>query len=176
MIKSLYIRNYALIDELEMHFSDCFTTITGETGAGKSILMGALSLILGHRSDSSILKLKDSKCIVEGEFTIGDRERSLFKDNDIDFETVSTIRREIAPSGKSRAFVNDTPVNLPLLKDLGTLLVDIHSQHQSLLWICSLPTHSCFLSLDPGITHALSLFLKAECKRSHPNNTSAFDK
>lgn len=132
MINSLYIRNYALIDELEMRFSDGFTTITGETGAGKSILMGALSLILGQRADSTVLKLKDAKCIVEGTFNIGEGERILFDDHDIDFDSESTIRREISPGGKSRTFINDTPVNLPLLKEIGTRLVDIHSQHQNL--------------------------------------------
>jgi len=132
MIKSLYIRNYVLIDELEMKFSEGFTTITGETGAGKSILMGALSLILGHRVDTSVLKLKDAKCIVEGTFQIGTGLRGIFESNDLDFEPVSIIRREISPGGKSRAFINDTPVNLPVLKELGSRLVDIHSQHQNL--------------------------------------------
>ncbi len=132
MIQSLYIRNYVLIDELEMQFSEGFTTITGETGAGKSILMGALALILGQRVDSSVLKLKDSKCIVEGVFQIGELLGEVFKSNDLDFEPVSIIRREIYPGGKSRAFVNDTPVNLPVLKELGSRLVDIHSQHQNL--------------------------------------------
>lgn len=132
MIQSLFIRNYVLIDELEMHFSEGFTTITGETGAGKSILMGALSLILGHRVDTSVLKLKDSKCIVEGAFQMGEKLKSVFESHDLDFELLSTIRREISPGGKSRAFVNDTPVNLPVLKELGSHLVDIHSQHQNL--------------------------------------------
>lgn len=132
MIQSLYIRNYLLIDQLELDFSDGFITITGETGAGKSILMGALSLILGQRVDTSVLKLKESKCIVEGAFLPGEGVRNFFEDNDLDFEKVSTLRREIAPGGKSRAFINDTPVNLPLMKQLGKLLVDIHSQHQNL--------------------------------------------
>lgn len=132
MIQSLFIRNYVLIDELEMHFSEGFTTITGETGAGKSILMGALSLILGHRVDTSVLKLKDSKCIVEGAFQMGEELKSVFESHDLDFDLLSTIRREISPGGKSRAFVNDTPVNLPVLKELGSHLVDIHSQHQNL--------------------------------------------
>jgi DNA repair protein RecN (Recombination protein N) len=132
MIRSIYIKNYLLIDELEIRFADGFTTITGETGAGKSILMGALSLILGQRADNSLLKLKDSKCIVEGEFSLEESDRPLFKENELDFERLTTIRREISPSGKSRAFVNDSPVNLPLLKDLGQRLVDIHSQHQNL--------------------------------------------
>jgi len=132
MIQSLYIRNYLLIDHLELDFSSGFITITGETGAGKSILMGALSLILGQRVDTSVLKLKDAKCIVEGTFKPGDRVKAIFEANDLDFEQPTTLRREIAPGGKSRAFINDTPVNLPLLKEVGKLLVDIHSQHQNL--------------------------------------------
>jgi len=132
MIRSLYIKNYLLIDHLDLDFSDGFITITGETGAGKSILMGALSLILGQRVDTSVLKLKDAKCIVEGTFLPGERVKELFKANDLDYEQVTTLRREIAPGGKSRAFINDTPVNLPLLKEVGDLLVDIHSQHQNL--------------------------------------------
>ena len=132
MIQSLYIRNYLLIDHLELDFSGGFITITGETGAGKSILMGALSLILGQRVDTSVLKLKDAKCIVEGTFLPGENVKGVFESNDLDFEQLTTIRREIAPGGKSRAFINDTPVNLPLLKEVGKLLVDIHSQHQNL--------------------------------------------
>ena len=132
MIRSLYIKNYLLIDHLDLDFSDGFITITGETGAGKSILMGALSLILGQRVDTSVLKLKDAKCIVEGSFLPGERVKDFFKANDLDYEQVTTLRREIAPGGKSRAFINDTPVNLPLLKEVGDLLVDIHSQHQNL--------------------------------------------
>jgi len=132
MIQSLYIKNYVLIDKLEMQFSSGFTTITGETGAGKSILMGALSLILGQRVDTSVLKLKDTKCIVEGTFLLGNSFRGVFEKNDLDFEEMTTFRREIVPGGKSRAFVNDTPVNLPLLRELGKRLVDIHSQHQNL--------------------------------------------
>lgn len=132
MIQSLYIRNYLLIDHLELDFSTGFITITGETGAGKSILMGALSLILGQRVDTSVLKLKDAKCIVEGTFLPGKQVRKVFEANELDFEETTIIRREIAPGGKSRAFINDTPVNLPLLKEIGNLLVDIHSQHQNL--------------------------------------------
>ena len=100
MIQSLYIKNYVLIDQLEMQFSGGFTTITGETGAGKSILMGALSLILGQRVDTSVLKLKDAKCIVEGTFLPGDAVRNVFERNDLDFEPVTTLRREISPGGK----------------------------------------------------------------------------
>lgn len=132
MIQSLYIKNYLLIDHLDLDFSSGFITITGETGAGKSILMGALSLILGQRVDTSVLKLKEAKCIVEGTFSPGDKVRKLFEVNDLDFDKLTTLRREISPGGKSRAFINDTPVNLPLLKEVGKLLVDIHSQHQNL--------------------------------------------
>ncbi len=121
-----------MIDHLELDFSSGFITLTGETGAGKSILMGALSLILGQRVDTAVLKLKDAKCIVEGTFKPGERVREIFEANDLDFEKLTTLRREIAPGGKSRAFINDTPVNLPLLKEVGKLLVDIHSQHQNL--------------------------------------------
>lgn len=132
MIQSLYIRNYLLIDHLELEFSPGFITLTGETGAGKSILMGALSLILGQRVDTTVLKLKDAKCVVEGAFLPGEQIRKVFESHDLDFEELSTIRREISPAGKSRAFINDTPVNLPLLREIGSLLVDIHSQHQNL--------------------------------------------
>ncbi len=132
MIQSLYIKNYVLIDELDLQFSSGFTTITGETGAGKSILMGALSLILGQRADTSVLKTRDVKCIVEGTFKPGKELAGLFDLNEVDFEETTIIRREIAPGGKSRAFINDTPVNLSQLKEIGNRLVDIHSQHQNL--------------------------------------------
>lgn len=133
MLRRLQIRNYALIRELDVDFSSGLTIITGETGAGKSILIGALSLILGQRSDSAVLKDKERKCVVEGVFDIeGYGLESLFADNDLDFDTQVIFRREISPNGKSRAFVNDTPVNLKTLQDLGIRLIDIHSQHQSL--------------------------------------------
>jgi DNA repair protein RecN (Recombination protein N) len=132
MIQSLYIRNYVLIDQLEMQFSGGFTTLTGETGAGKSILMGALSLILGNRVDTSVLKLQDAKCIVEGTFRPAEALRNLFEVHELDYDPVTTLRREIAPGGKSRAFINDTPVNLQVMKEVGNQLVDIHSQHQNL--------------------------------------------
>ncbi|PID91345.1 MAG: DNA repair protein RecN [Bacteroidetes bacterium] len=132
MIRSLYIRNYLLIESLELEFTDGFSTITGETGAGKSILMGALSLILGQRVDNSVLKLKDAKCIVEGCFSPNEVVDGLCDEHGLDRDEELTIRREVAPSGKSRAFVNDTPVTLPLLREIGLQLVDIHSQHQSL--------------------------------------------
>lgn len=134
MLKSLTIRNYALIDSLEIEFPQGFTVITGETGAGKSILLGALGLLLGNRADTTVLGDNEKKCSVEGVFNIKKLELSdFFKANDLDYEPVSILRREIVPSGKSRAFINDTPVNLNVLKELGDQLVDIHSQHETLL-------------------------------------------
>jgi len=133
MLKKLSIQNYALIDKLEMELDDGFTIITGETGAGKSILLGALSLILGQRADATTLKNKENKCIVEGIFTITKYDlKNFFSENELDHDEVTIIRREITSSGKSRAFINDTPVNLQTLKDLTGMLVDIHSQHENL--------------------------------------------
>lgn len=133
MLKRLQIRNYALIRELDVDFTSGFTIITGETGAGKSILIGALSLILGQRADTGVLKDKESKCTVEGLFEVdGYGLEPLFAENDLDYDTQVIFRREITPNGKSRAFVNDTPVNLKTLQDLGVRLIDIHSQHQNL--------------------------------------------
>lgn len=133
MLKSLLVQNYALIDHLEIDFSDGFTAITGETGAGKSILLGALGLILGNRADLNVLKDTNQKCLVEGVFDTSHLNLdTFFKENDLDIEPATTIRREISASGKSRAFINDTPVNLQQLKDLGFFLVDIHSQHETL--------------------------------------------
>lgn len=133
MLRSLHISNYALIDKLEIEFYKRLTTITGETGAGKSILLGALSLILGARADTQVLKNKENKCVVEGSFDHIDSLLSdIFNENDLEREEVLILRREISPNGKSRAFVNDTPVNLPVLKDIGLKLVDIHSQHENL--------------------------------------------
>lgn len=133
MLKNLRIQNYALIRQLEIEFDSGFSIITGETGAGKSILLGALSLLLGQRADTGILFDKSVKCIVEAAFSAGDYGlEDFFKSNDIDLENPVIIRREIAPSGKSRAFINDSPVNLNTLRDLGLMLVDIHSQHENL--------------------------------------------
>ncbi len=132
MLSSFSIRNYAIIRELEVDFSEGLTTITGETGAGKSILLGALSLILGQRADLSVLQDKNSKCIIEGTFTDIKLIKSLLAENEIDDAEPFILRREISPNGKSRAFANDTPVNLGLMKDIGDLLVDIHSQHENL--------------------------------------------
>ncbi|OIQ39173.1 MAG: DNA repair protein RecN [Bacteroidetes bacterium MedPE-SWsnd-G1] len=133
MLTTLSIKNYALIDELHVTFDNGFSIITGETGAGKSILLGALGLVLGKRADSSTLKQKDKKCVVEAEFRILNYQlESLFKDEDLDFEEYTIIRREILPSGKSRAFINDTPTTLGVLNKLSERLIDVHSQHQTL--------------------------------------------
>ena len=134
MLRSLKIQNYALIDHLEINFCDGLNTITGETGAGKSILLGALTLILGQRADSSVLKDKTKSCVVEAEFDItGYHLEDFFNINDLDFEQAITIRRIINDSGKSRAYINEIPANLAVLKNLGDSLLDIHSQHQNLL-------------------------------------------
>ena len=132
MIVSLSIENFALIEKLSVRFSDGFSVITGETGAGKSILLGALGLVLGKRADLSSLKNKEEKCIIEAHFQLKNYNlKSFFDDNDLDYEEETIIRREILPSGKSRAFINDTPVNLNELQELSNFLIDIHSQHQT---------------------------------------------
>ena len=132
MLLSLSIKNYALIEYLETDFSNQFSVITGETGAGKSILLGALGLVLGNRADLTSLKDKEQKCIIEAQFAISNYNlQSFFNENDMDYDDKTIIRREILPSGKSRAFVNDSPVNLLELQELGALLLDIHSQHQT---------------------------------------------
>lgn len=132
MITSLSINNFALIEKLNIDFSNGFSIITGETGAGKSILLGALGLVLGKRADLTSLKNKEEKCIIEGHFEISNYNlQSFFASNDLDYENHTIIRREILPSGKSRAFINDTPVNLQELQDLSLFLIDIHSQNQT---------------------------------------------
>lgn len=132
MLLSLSIKNYALIESLETDFSNQFSVITGETGAGKSILLGALGLVLGNRADLTSLKDKAQKCIIEATFSIQNYHlEAFFAENDLDYEERTIIRREILPSGKSRAFINDSPVNLQELQALGTFLLDIHSQHQT---------------------------------------------
>ncbi len=133
MLKSLSIRNYALIDALEIDISAGFTTITGETGAGKSIILDALSLIIGQRADAQVLLDKSKKCVIEACFDIANYHLTeFFKRNELDFDATLLIRREINPEGKSRAFINDTPVNVSQLKELGDKLIDIHSQHKTL--------------------------------------------
>jgi DNA repair protein RecN (Recombination protein N) len=132
MLLSLTIKNYALIESLEINFSNQFSIITGETGAGKSILLGALGLVLGNRADLSVLKDNEQKCIIEAHFLLKNYNlQSFFTENDLDYEDQSIIRREILPSGKSRAFINDSPVNLNILQELSAFLIDIHSQHQT---------------------------------------------
>ncbi|WP_127131110.1 DNA repair protein RecN [Pseudoflavitalea rhizosphaerae] len=134
MLKRLHIQNYAIIDELEIAFSAKLNIITGETGAGKSILMGALSLILGDRADPSVLLNKEKKCVVEGTFATEGRKviKQFLREHDLDAEEELVIRREIAANGKSRAFVNDTPVNLEQLRQLSNVLVDLHRQFDTL--------------------------------------------
>ncbi len=133
MLSRLSITNYALINKLQVNFHKNLNSVTGETGAGKSIILGALGLILGNRADLSVLKSKDLKCTVEGQFEV--KEYALepfFEENDLDYDPSTILRREITPAGKSRAFINDTPVNLKVLRELGLKLIDIHSQHQNL--------------------------------------------
>lgn len=133
MITTLSIKNYALIEEVQIDFESGFTILTGETGAGKSIVLGALSLLLGKRADLSVIKDTTKKCVVEGEFLL--KERGLhffFNKYNLDFETHTILRRELLPNGKSRAFVNDTPVTLQQMQDLAPYLVDIHNQHDTL--------------------------------------------
>jgi DNA repair protein RecN (Recombination protein N) len=133
MLKHLSIKNYALIQELSISPSDNLNIITGETGAGKSIMLGAVGLLLGNRADTKALLNADTKCVIEGQFDISSYNiKNLFEKEDIDYEPLTILRREISPAGKSRAFVNDTPVNLEVLKKLGVKLVDVHSQHETL--------------------------------------------
>jgi DNA repair protein RecN (Recombination protein N) len=132
MITSLSIKNYALIEKLAIDFSKGFSIITGETGAGKSIILGALGLVLGKRADLTSLKNKEDKCVIEAYFDISKYNLlPFFEANDLDYEDETIIRREILPSGKSRAFINDSPVNLQELQELSLFLIDIHSQHQT---------------------------------------------
>ena len=133
MLTQLSINNYALINELTIDFSSGLSIITGETGAGKSILLGALGLVLGNRADLSSLKDTSKKCVVEAKLSIANYNlKDFFEVSELDYDDFTIIRREILPSGKSRAFVNDTPVNLTALNDLKSLLIDVHSQHQTM--------------------------------------------
>ncbi|MCK9450879.1 MAG: DNA repair protein RecN [Bacteroidales bacterium] len=136
MLQKISISNYALIEALNISFGNGFTVITGETGAGKSILLGALGLVLGKRADVSVLFNKDEKCIVELSFQLeNDSLKPLFESWDLEYDNECLMRREISPKGKSRAFINDTPVNLQQMKTLGSQLIDVHSQHDSLLLV-----------------------------------------
>jgi DNA repair protein RecN (Recombination protein N) len=133
MLKHLAIKNYALIKHLEFEPSPHLNVVTGETGAGKSIMLGALGLLLGNRADTKVLWDENEKCITEGTFDISSYKlKSLFKAEDLDYDDLTVMRREISPGGKSRAFINDTPVTLDVLKKIGSLLMDIHSQHETL--------------------------------------------
>ena len=129
MLKRLFIQNYAIIDEVTIELSSGFSAITGETGAGKSVLLGGLGLVLGKRVDFSHINDINKKCIIEAVFNIDKFNlKSFFETNDIDFDAQTILRREVLPSGKSRAFINDSPVNLSVLSALGEQLIDIHSQ------------------------------------------------
>ena len=134
MLQKLSINNYAIIDKLEIDFSEKLNIITGETGAGKSIIVGALGLILGERADSSVLVNKEKKCIIEGTFRADNKTAVKFflKENELDAEEELVLRREIGTNGKSRAFINDTPVNLSQLQQVSSLLVDLHLQFDTL--------------------------------------------
>lgn len=135
MLKSLYIQNFVLIDSLDIKFDKGFSVITGETGAGKSIILGALSLVLGQRADGRSIKNGSDKCVIEAEFNVAEYKlEEFFVNNDLEYDSeICILRRELFASGKSRAFVNDSPVSLSIVKELGTRLIDIHSQHQNLL-------------------------------------------
>ena len=134
MLQSISIQNYALINKLEIEFSDGFSVITGETGSGKSILLGALSLVLGQRAEGNVLKDREKKCIIESSFSISKYKlQNFFEEHELDYEEETLLRREILPNGKTRAFVNDSPVSIKILKELGLRLVDIHSQNQNLV-------------------------------------------
>ena len=134
MLRKLQIQHYAIIDAIEIDFSPQLNIITGETGAGKSILMGALSLILGNRADSSVLMYADKKCIIEGFFTVSHKPAvvQFLANNELDLEEELVLRREISPNGKSRAFINDTPATLQQMRELASLLVDLHQQFDTL--------------------------------------------
>lgn len=134
MLRSLHVKNYALIDELHIDFEAGFSVITGETGAGKSIILGAINLLLGQRADVKTIRIGEDKCVLEAVFSIKNYNfKPFFDENNIDYDDECILRREIKTSGKSRAFINDTPVSIATLKELGEQLIDIHSQHQNLL-------------------------------------------
>jgi len=160
MLTHLSIRNFILIRELEMDFHDGFTVITGETGAGKSIFLGALGLILGERADIASVSDPSSKCVVEGTFNIQNViEPAFFEEHELDYEDVCIIRREILPQGKSRAFVNDTPVGLHILKQLSEKLIDVHSQHSTYLLAHS-AFHLSLLDAAAGTNNLYNTYLK----------------
>ena len=161
MLSQLHIKNYALIDEIDISFSDGFNVITGETGSGKSIIIGALGLVLGERADSSIAKDKGEKCVVEATFLLEKQEVSTFFDeNDLDYDQLTVIRREINKQGKSRAFINDTPVTLNVLKAFSSQIIDIHSQHNTI----QLQKQSFQLNLVDALAKARPLLKEYQAK------------
>ena len=134
MLRSLYIQNYALIEKLDIDFGSGFSVITGETGAGKSIILGAIGLLLGQRADVKSIRRGAAKCVIEARFEIaGYGMQPFFEENELEYEDECILRREVYASGKSRAFINDTPASLVQMKELGEQLIDVHSQHQNLL-------------------------------------------
>ncbi len=188
MLQKLHIRNYAIIDELSIHFPANLSIITGETGAGKSILMGALALVLGERADSNVLLDRNSKCVVEGSFAMTEKSgiAAFLQRHDLDTGTELMIRREIAASGKSRAFINDTPVNLSQLQELSSLLVDLHQQFDTLALgemhfqrdvIDALATHGPLLEEYHSVWQQLQNTAKAlrELQSQKEQFTAAFD-
>lgn len=132
MLQSIYIKNFALIDEIQINFGGGFNIITGETGSGKSIVLGALSLVLGERADTSVINKNSDKCIIEAQFAVDKNIQYIFDANELDFDATCILRREINNQGKSRAFINDTPVNISVLKEIGSYLIDMVSQHETL--------------------------------------------
>ena len=163
MFRKLKIQNYILIDEVEILFSDKFNVITGETGAGKSVLLGALALISGHRAEPSVLRDKLQKCIIEAEIRISDKKvKAFFEENDIDLELDTIIRREINPKGKSRAFINDTPVVLKVLEQFSNLVFDLHTQDQNRL----IKDHEFRLDLVDNIANSKPELLQYQNKLS----------
>ena len=134
MLRHISIRNFALIEHVEIDFDSGFSVITGETGHGKSVFLGAISMLLGQRSDAKAIREGADRCVIEGVFDISDLSLdTFFEENELDYDDECIVRREVAASGRSRAFVNDSPVSVAQLKELGARLIDIHSQHQNLL-------------------------------------------
>lgn len=178
MLRKLYIRNFTLIDELDINFNPGFSVITGETGAGKSIILGAIGLLLGNRADAKQVKEGTKKCIVEAVFDVGhDRNnevKNLFEENDLDFIPDECIlRREVSANGKSRAFINDTPITLALMRELGEHLIDIHSQHQNLL----LGKENFQLNVIDILAHdANELSAYREAYKRYTNTTASYAK
>ena len=155
MISNLSVRNYILIEKLDIEFNSGFSVITGETGSGKSMIIGAISLLLGKRADTDVLLFKDKKCVIEATFDIKSLGlKDLFLENEIDYSDETIVRREILPEGKSRAFVNDMPVTLSVLKTLTDNFLDLHSQHENL----SLTTLPYRLHIVDSAASTLPLF------------------